>query len=423
MQNVPRCARLIGLALLTAAAAAGCDKAQLLAPTNSTITVSAPTKFLPPGGAAEITAFVLESAGTPVQNGTTVRFSSTLGSVSPVETQTRNGLALTTFTASNSSGIATIRASSGAASGGTDNTNLVEITVGAAAVNTVTIRANPGSVGPGGGSVELIATVVGENGQALSGIGVTFNTDQGTIASPNVITNDSGEARTTLTTAQQTVVSATAGTKTSSNVTITVRSAPIISLACAPTSGSGNCSAVQASANNNTAGVLFTVTRSSSSSALRTATIDFGDGNTQSLGNLAGGTATISHTYDGPSGSNSRSYTATVQVTDINGESASVSTTVTITPRARLTVSLTATLGTAVATVGRPVTFEATATSGSDIKTYEWDFGDGSNKVETTSSSVTRVYTTNGTKIVTVTVTTGDGRTASGRVEFIVSGI
>lgn len=88
---------------------AGCEQAQLLAPTGATITVSAPTRVLPTGGSTQITAFVVEQGGTPVHNGTTVRFTTTLGQVDPVETQTRNGTAVTTFLAGNNSGIAEIR--------------------------------------------------------------------------------------------------------------------------------------------------------------------------------------------------------------------------------------------------------------------------------------------------------------------------
>src|SRR5688500_9493213 len=105
---------LIAAAALTAA----CDKAQLLAPTQSTITVSAPTRVLPSNGTTPITAAVIEQAGTPVQNGTTVRFTTTLGRVDPVEVQTTNGLAITTFFAGPNSGIAEIQANSGAATGG-----------------------------------------------------------------------------------------------------------------------------------------------------------------------------------------------------------------------------------------------------------------------------------------------------------------
>lgn len=409
---------------------AGCDKAQLLAPTSSTITVSAAARVLPLGGSTEVTAFVMEQGGTPVQNGTTVRFTTTLGRVDPVEVQTRNGVALTTFFVGNSSGIAEVRATSGGASGGADNLNLVRITVGAAAVNTVTLRANPGNVGPGGGAVELIASVVGENGQPLEGVTVTFNADQGSLSASTARTGAGGEARVTLTTSQQTVVSAIAGTKTSSNVTISVRSGPILSITCAPASGTGNCAAVQANASN-TATVLFTVTKPTGSSTLRAATIDFGDGTSQNLGNLAGGTATVTHTYTGPSGSTARPYTATVQATDINGESAAASTTVIITPRPTITpinVTVTATSGTATAS-GQRWEFTAAVTGGGEggtgnatIESYTWDFGDGTSAV-TSGNTTAHVYDTDPTeqpRTVTVTVRTPDGRTATGRTEILV---
>ena len=44
--------------------------------------------MLPTGGSTEVSASVFEEAGTPVQNGTTVRFSTNLGRVEPAEAQT-----------------------------------------------------------------------------------------------------------------------------------------------------------------------------------------------------------------------------------------------------------------------------------------------------------------------------------------------
>ena len=422
--------RLAGALLVMAMATIGaCDKVPLFAPTSSTITVSAPTRLLASGGSTEITAFVLEQSGTPVQNGTTVRFTTTLGRVEPAEALTLNGLASTVFFADGASGVAEVRAISGSAGGGTDATNVVQLTIGAAAVNIVTLRANPGSVGPSGGSVELVATVVGVDGQTLSGVGVTFNTDQGTLSAANVTTGASGEALTTLTTSQQAIVSATAGIKTSSTVTVTVRSGPIVSITCTPASGTGNCAAVQAGITSNTATVLFTVTKPTGSSTLRTATLDFGDGTSSSLGNLAGGSATVTRTYNGPSGSTAVSYTAVVQATDINAESASASTTVIVTPQAvrpQLIVTLAAVTSTAVLGVGQAVAFTATvtpATDGADVVSkYTWTFGDGASAV-TSGNATSHVYTTNGTKTATVSVTTTDGRTATARAEFIISGV
>jgi hypothetical protein len=410
--------------LAVAVLVAGCDSVPLLAPTQSTITISAGARVLPPNGTTEIMAVVTEQSGTPVHNGTTVMFTTTLGRLEPAEAQTHNGVAVTTFFAANSSGVARIQALSGAASGGENTANAIEITVGAAAVNTVTLRANPGSVGPNGGSVELIATVVSEAGQPLEGIGVTFTTDQGSLGATNVMTNAAGEARTQLATTQQSVVSATAGTKTSSNVTVTVRSGPILTISCAPAAGTGTCAAVQANATSNTATVVFTVTRPTGSSTLRNATINFGDGSSQNLGNLAGGTATVTHTYTGPSGSTPNTYTATVEATDINGETAAVSAPVVVTQKPPITPISVAITDSCAAT--RRCTFTATVTGGGEgtttalIQSYEWDFGDGADEVTTSANTISHVYGAAGTYTVVVTVQTVDGKTARGRTQILL---
>ena len=409
------------LLAMTAMLAGACDKAQLLAPTRSTITISAPTQILANGGTAEITAFVVEEAGTPVHNGTTVRFSTTLGTIDPENAQTRNGLARAVFSAGASSGIAEIRATSGSASGGTDNLNMVRITVGAAAINTITLRANPGSVGPTGGTVELIASVVSEGGQGVNGVTVTFAADQGTLSASSATTNANGEARTTLTTGQETNVTAAAGTKTSGAVRVTLRAGPIVSIACAPSSGTGNCAGLQASAGNSSI-VLLTVTKPTGSSTLRNVVLDFGDGESVNLGNLASGTTAVSHSYAGPSGSTPRSYTATVRAEDINGETTSATTSIVVAPRSAIGVSLATSSETATPT-GQRWTFTATAIGVADagtIQSYSWDFGDD---VEvTTSGGVTaHVYTEEGKFTVTVTLNMVDGRTASATTEILIN--
>ena len=414
-------------AIVVAALTAACDKVPLLAPTNSTINLSASTRVLPVNGTTQLTAFVSEQAGTPVQNGTTVRFTTTLGSVQPAETQTRNGVATATFVAGTSSGVAEIRALSGGAGGTTGTgtttttaTNVVQITIGAAAINTITLRANPSTVGPNGGAVELVASVVGESGNGLQAIPVTFNADQGVLSMQTVPTDTNGEARTVLTTAQKTTVTATAGTKTSAAATVDVRTGPGVAITCAPASGGAtNCASVQANASN-TATVVFTVSKGTGTSNLRDTTIEFGDGITQGLGNLAGGSATVTHTYNGPSGSSPAAYTALVRATDVNGETASASTTVTVSPRAPLGVTITATAGTPSG--GRTsIAFSANvtpATGGADVaQSFSWNFGDGSTAT-TSGKDITHVYNTaSGPYTVSVTVTTTDGRAASGQTQ------
>src|SRR5690349_2694125 len=124
---------------LTVLAAVGCDSVPLTSPTGSTITMTSDRSVLPLNGVATLRAVVIESAGTPVQNGTSVTFSSTLGSVEPFEAKTVNGIATATFNAGGVSGKTAITAFSG----GAKTTAATEITIGAAAAKTIALSATP----------------------------------------------------------------------------------------------------------------------------------------------------------------------------------------------------------------------------------------------------------------------------------------
>ena len=108
-------ARLVALTAISAAVAVGCDSSPLVAPVASTISVSASSTTLAFGGTTEVSAYIVEEAGTVVQDGTVVRFSASLGRLDPEEAKTRNGVARTTFTAGSTAGTAQIFAESGAA--------------------------------------------------------------------------------------------------------------------------------------------------------------------------------------------------------------------------------------------------------------------------------------------------------------------
>jgi hypothetical protein len=116
---------VLGIFIVTA-----CDSAPLVAPIASTITVFSTATTLTPGGSAEISAIVIEEAGTPVHDGTVVRFSATLGTVDPVEAETRDGVAVTTFTAGSQAGTAQVVATSGGALTGPEAPNFIDITIG-----------------------------------------------------------------------------------------------------------------------------------------------------------------------------------------------------------------------------------------------------------------------------------------------------
>lgn len=291
--------------LLAGLVTTACDSVPLMAPSSSTISVTASAKIVDAGGTADISAFVAESGGTPVQNGTMVRFTTTLGRVDPVEVQTKNGLATTTFHAGDVSGTAAVRASSGGISTAAD---ALEIVVGAAAVDTVTVRANPGTVPSTGGTVEVIAAVVGTGGRALANIPVNFATSAGSLASVRVLTDGAGEARTQLTTAQDSTITATVGAK-SGTVTVTRQPAPIVQTVSLTATSETPVVGVGQRWN-------FTATLGSTDPSVAAGRFewDFGDGSTASTnGN------TTSHVFT----TASQRRIVTVRVTLVNGQTLS----------------------------------------------------------------------------------------------------
>jgi hypothetical protein len=240
----------------------------------------------------------------------------------PVDAQTKNGYATATFFAGDSSGVADITATSGAAGGTTTtsgsgdsatttttNSNTVRITVGAAAVETVLLAANPGSVPSNGGTVDLLATVTAANGRSLQGLLVTFASSEGTLSSSTAITDSSGQARVTLTTDRTATVTASAGAKQSAEVTVTrrdpasVATATLTATAGTPVVGSGQSFSFTATVNVSPADPAIQPTRFEWA---------FGDG-----GSIVTNSPSTSHVYT--SGPNSTRI-VTVKIDLTNGQ-------------------------------------------------------------------------------------------------------
>lgn len=427
--------RLRALACLCLALLMGaCDRLPLFAPSESAISLSAATRILALGGSTEITAVILEKGGQPVQNGTTVRFTTSLGRVDPIEVQTRNGLAITTFHAGDSSGTAEVRATSGSAGSGTvaqgaTATNLLTFTIGAAATESVSIRANPSSVPATGGTVDVIALVLAANGSPVTGVPVTFSANRGTLSAVSATTGANGEATVRLTTSVETTVTATAGSKTTATgAVITVLGTPAVTLTCQGSGSAGtSCSQTVGSV------VTFTATKATTSTALVNSSLDFGDGSSTSLGTLAS-PSTVVRTY-----TSANPFTATLTATDVNGQTTTASVVLNITARAAVTPLAVSVTGThqSSSTVTAPSgaqnsslwRFAATVTGATGdsalVESYSWDFGDGSGTVVTSGSSTDHVYTggasLNGAKTVIVGIRTSDGRTASGRTQILLT--
>jgi len=392
------------LVLLPAIAlVAGCSKVPLFAPSGTTITLFTNAQLLPLNGTAQVTASVLEAGGNPVQNGTTVTFTTSLGTVTPSDTTTVDGKATVILNAGTVSGTAEINAFSGANAAKAT----VKIIIGAAAVTTVVATASPSTVSANGGTSTISATVFDTNNNALPGIPVAFTTDFGSVAPVTATTNANGVATTTLTTNQTSTVTCTAGAK-SATAKVTAVTPPTITItgpSALPTVGLTTTFSV-------------VVTAASGAPPIRLVTIDFGDNTpTVSLG-AASGTISVPHIY-----LKSGTFTVTGVVIDAGGQSNSVSVPVVIFPAVPFNLTVTA----PSARVNIAVTITATPAAGAPvIVSYQWDFGDGSTAT-TALGSVPHVYdsipgnSSSGQFTVTVTATGVDGRIGVGSAIIFIS--
>src|SRR5262245_48688883 len=111
----------VGPAVLLGLSGAACNKMPLVAPSGTSITLVSSTNTLPVNGSTDVTAVLIEGgqssnggnnggttvtpgAGTPVQNGTHVSFTTSLGHMEPAEAQTNNGKAVSKLIADGQSG-------------------------------------------------------------------------------------------------------------------------------------------------------------------------------------------------------------------------------------------------------------------------------------------------------------------------------
>jgi hypothetical protein len=295
-----------GLAAMVLLVAVGCDKVPLTAPTESTIELFANGSSVPLTGGVDLIAPVTEAPGTPVQNGTVVTFTTTLGRIEPPEARTTNGRVTVRLLGDGRSGTATVTALSGGATKGE-----LEIPVGAAAAANLVLRAEPNFVGALGGTVQLIATVRDEAGNGIAGAPVTFSTTAGRLSSGSATTNGNGEATASLTTDRSSEVTARAGgppgTPTSpsaleATITIARQEAPTLTVTVAPASPVVDQPAV----------FTVTVTPAEDGTPIQSVSIDFGDGDEVQLGSSS---TTASHVYR-----ETDDFTVTVVVRDVAGQ-------------------------------------------------------------------------------------------------------
>jgi hypothetical protein len=201
-------------------------------------------------------------------------------------------------------------------------------------------------------------------------------------------------------------------------VTVTVTAVPVLVITPPGTSsGGGTASPPSAGL---PASFTFAVTvPPQNSCAVREVTVDWGDGDRQSLGALTG-TAVVSHVYDVAG-----TYIVNGTVTDACGNTSVVSTSVTVIPVPAPTVIITFSPVPARANTATTFTIQVTVPAGISVVTTIIDFGDGQTQnlggLTGSSPPIPHVYTTTGTFTARVSVTDSTGRTTIGSTSVSVS--
>jgi PKD repeat protein len=278
----------------------------------------------------------------------------------------------------------------------------LELPIGAAAAESIVLRADPGTLGSAGGAVQLIAVVRDASGNPVPGVPVTFSANAGQLGESTVLSNAAGEARTTLTTTRQTQVTARAGA-VEATATIEIAAAPTVNVAVSPATPVAGNPAV----------FTITVEPAAGGNPVQSVTIDYGDGQQQALGT---GSTSASHIYR-----QAGTYTVTVRVRDVAGQETTQ--VLVIVVQAAPPIPTTLTFSPASPTVGQTVTFTANATppAGSAVQRYEWEFGAGTQPLTTTGNIATYAFTSAGQRTVTVTVIGAEGARGSAQASVTVN--
>lgn len=356
--SIPVMTRLWVIAALTVAVVAACDRVPLTSPTGSTISLTIDKSILPINGQATVTAVVTESSGTPVHNGTTVTFQTSLGRMEPTEAQTVNGKAVATFLAGSISGTASVSAfSGGARTSGNGSSGGIEIKVGTAGADRISVRTEPNNIPISGGTVQVIAGLFDISNNPIISTPLTFTSDFGTLSANTAFTDGNGEARVQLTTNRTTRITVSAGGTKATEFALNALSPPTVTITCG---SSGNASA-------GSVGAPLSCTirptsapapgNGSSSAPIQNVTISWGDGTgEQPLGAIGSGTDTTAiHTY-----LSTGSYAVTASATDVNGQRGSTTITVTVT---RSQPAVTLTPPSSNVSAGETVVFSVSASS------------------------------------------------------------
>lgn len=185
-----------------------CKKIPFYAAEGATLIISSDKTYLKTnGGSAVITVLGFNAEGQVMHDSTRIIFSATFGTVEPQEVDMIGGKASATFISGSSSGLAEIRARSGAVTAEPDP---LVITIGSAALESLSLSATPRSFPAGGGRARIRVIAFDNNGNLLPNIPVVLSATSGTFETGSGVynTDSSGMAEDYLNITRNTTVTA-----------------------------------------------------------------------------------------------------------------------------------------------------------------------------------------------------------------------
>jgi Bacterial Ig-like domain (group 1) len=189
---------LIAFPLLTSLA---CDKATPIAPTGTVLSVSANPSRIGLNGTSTVTVIGRKPDGNPLNRGTEIRLSSSLGTISSLVVVDETGTASATLQGDGRSGEATVTATTG--DGTVSATATVQVGESASTKPVLTVSANPNNL-----PVQTTATVTiiarNSDGTAVaSGQTVILTTNLGSLNPNRPLTRADGTATSTFNSGNQ----------------------------------------------------------------------------------------------------------------------------------------------------------------------------------------------------------------------------
>ncbi len=182
--------------LLASLAILSCDSANPVAPTGSTLTVTANPTLITLNGTSTITVTGFRPDGNPLNPGTQVNLSSSIGTLGATIVEIQNGRATTTLRPDGRTGAATVTAKLP----GGDTEASVEVQIGATDETKpkLLVNANPETINLNQSSTISFQARNADDSNFGQGGRIRLRTTLGTLDDENLVTDADGEAETTL---------------------------------------------------------------------------------------------------------------------------------------------------------------------------------------------------------------------------------